>query len=60
MGFVMDGLETEAYDRKYSDRQLLSRIASYFRPWRGRMAGVGAVLALASLSEFGAQVVVSK
>jgi ABC-type multidrug transport system fused ATPase/permease subunit len=56
----MDGLETEAYDRKYSDRQLLSRIASYFRPWRGRMAGVGAVLALASLSEFGAQVVVSK
>jgi ABC-type multidrug transport system fused ATPase/permease subunit len=60
MGFVMDGLETEAYDRKYSDRQLLSRIASYFRPWRGRMAGVGAVLTLASLSEFGAQVVVSK
>jgi ABC-type multidrug transport system fused ATPase/permease subunit len=60
VGFVMDGLETEAYDRKYSDRQLLSRIASYFRPWRGRMAGVGAVLTLASLSEFGAQVVVSK
>ena len=60
MGFVMDGLETEAYDRKYSDRQLLSRIASYFRPWRGRMAAVGAVLAAASLSEFGAQVVVSK
>jgi ATP-binding cassette, subfamily B, bacterial len=60
MGFVMDGLETEAYDRKYSDRQLLSRIASYFRPWRGRMAAVGAVLALASVSEFAAQVVVSK
>ena len=60
MGFIMDGLETEAYDRQYSDRQLLSRIASYFRPWRGRMAGVGGVLALASLSEFAAQVVVSK
>jgi ATP-binding cassette, subfamily B, bacterial len=60
VGFIMDGLETEAYDRKYSDKQLLSRIASYFRPWRGRMAGVGAILALASLSEFGAQVVVSK
>jgi ABC-type multidrug transport system fused ATPase/permease subunit len=60
MGFVMDGLETEAYDRVYSDRQLLSRIASYFRPWRARMAAVGAVLAFASLSEFGAQVVVSK
>jgi ABC-type multidrug transport system fused ATPase/permease subunit len=60
MGFVMDGLETEAYDRQYSDRQLLSRIASYFKPWRGRMTGVGSVLALASLSEFAAQVVVSK
>jgi ABC-type multidrug transport system fused ATPase/permease subunit len=60
VGFIMDGLETEAYDRQYSDRQLLSRIASYFRPWRGRMAGVGGVLALASLSEFAAQVVVSK
>jgi ATP-binding cassette subfamily B protein len=60
MGFVMDGLETEAYDRKYSDKQLLSRIASYFKPWRWRMAAVGGILALASLSEFGAQVVVSK
>jgi ABC-type multidrug transport system fused ATPase/permease subunit len=60
MGFVMDGLEAEAYDRQYSDRQLVSRIASYFRPWRARMAAVGAVLALASLSEFAAQVVVAK
>jgi ABC-type multidrug transport system fused ATPase/permease subunit len=56
----MDGLETEAYDRKYTDRQLFSRILSYFRPWRARMAAVGAVLALASLSEFAAQVLVSK
>jgi ATP-binding cassette subfamily B protein len=60
MGFVMDGLETEAYDRKYSDRQLLGRIAGYFAPWKARIAGVGAVLVLASLSEFAAQVVVSK
>lgn len=60
MGFVMDGLETEAYDRQYSDRQLISRIASYFKPWKWRMAAVGAVLALASLSEFAAQVVVAK
>jgi ABC-type multidrug transport system fused ATPase/permease subunit len=60
MGFIMDGLETEAYDRKYSDSQLLSRIFSYFRPWRARMAAVGGVLALASLSEFAAQVLVSK
>ena len=23
MGFILDGLETEAYDRNYSDRELL-------------------------------------
>ncbi|HOX48828.1 MAG TPA: ABC transporter ATP-binding protein [Spirochaetales bacterium] len=60
MGFVLDGLESEAYDRKYSDRELFGRIGAYFRPWRARIAAVGAVLALASLSEFLAQVVIAK
>jgi ABC-type multidrug transport system fused ATPase/permease subunit len=60
MGFIMDGLETEAYDRSYSDRVLLKRIASYFRPWRWRIALVGLVLALASLADFAAQVVISR
>src|SRR5205809_995599 len=31
MGFVMDGLDAEAYDRAYGDRQLLGRIGAYFR-----------------------------
>ncbi|MDP3179954.1 MAG: ABC transporter ATP-binding protein, partial [Spirochaetaceae bacterium] len=60
MGFVMDGLETEAYDRQYSDKQLVSRILSYFKPFRRKIAAIGGVLALASLSEFVAQVIVSK
>ena len=30
MGFVMDGLDAEAYDRAYGDRQLLGRIGGYF------------------------------
>ncbi|MGO8695889.1 MAG: ABC transporter ATP-binding protein [Rectinemataceae bacterium] len=60
MGFIMDGLEAEAYDRKYSDRQLFSRIIAYFRPFRGRIAAVGGILAMASLSEFAAQVVVAR
>lgn len=59
MGFVMDGLETEAYDRKYSDRDLLKRIGAYFRPFRGRLVLVGLVLAAASLTEFAAQVVIA-
>ncbi len=32
MGFIMDGLDAEAYDRKYTDRDLVRRIARYFRP----------------------------
>jgi ABC-type multidrug transport system fused ATPase/permease subunit len=30
MGFILDGLETESYDREYRDRDLLRRILSYF------------------------------
>lgn len=60
MGFIMDGLESEAYDRKYSDRALAGRIAAYFRPFRARIALVCGVLVLASLSEFTAQLVVAR
>ncbi len=37
MGFVMDGLDAEEYDRSYSDRALIRRITAYFKPHRGRM-----------------------
>ena len=40
MGFF-EGLDAEAYDRKYRDRDLLRRIFGYFRPQRGRMLVVG-------------------
>ena len=32
MPFIMDGLDTEDYDREYSDTDLLKRIGGYFRP----------------------------
>jgi ABC-type multidrug transport system, ATPase and permease components len=32
MGFIMDGLDAEAYDRTYTDRQLIVRIIKYFKP----------------------------
>ncbi|MFK7803691.1 MAG: ABC transporter ATP-binding protein [Anaerolineae bacterium] len=32
MGFVMDGLQAEGYDRQYDDRTLVRRIIGYFRP----------------------------
>ncbi|NJL03347.1 MAG: ABC transporter ATP-binding protein [Chloroflexaceae bacterium] len=37
MGFVIDGLDAEEYDRSYSDRALIRRITDYFKPHRGRM-----------------------
>ena len=50
MGFVMDGLAAEGYDRSYSDRQLLVRIVRYFRPFLPTMAVVsGAIFGAAVL-----------
>jgi ATP-binding cassette subfamily B protein len=42
---VFFGLDTEAYDREYSDRELLRRIFRYFAPHRRRVLIVGAVVA---------------
>jgi ATP-binding cassette, subfamily B, bacterial len=49
MGFIMDGLDAEAYDRKYSDRTLINRIITYFRPERVRLAIVVAAIAAGSI-----------
>ena len=46
MGFILDGLDTEDYDRNYSDKELLSRIAGYFRPHASKMALVALTLAI--------------
>jgi len=51
MGFVLDGLEAEAYDRTYDDRALVRRIATYFRPHTRTMAVVAGMVVLASLTE---------
>lgn len=50
MGFVMDGLSAEGYDREYTDGQLVRRIVKYFRPHLAIMLIVGlAVLVAAAL-----------
>ena len=49
MGFVLDGLDAEAYDRKYSDGELLRRIATYFRPHFKTMVLVSLVTAIGAL-----------
>lgn len=49
MGFIMDGLDAEAYDRKYSDGTLVKRIARYFRSQAKQMAAISGAIVLASL-----------
>ena len=49
MGFIMDGLAAEAYDRSYSDQALIRRIWRYFRPHSGRVALVALMVVLGSL-----------
>ncbi|MBN2471622.1 MAG: ABC transporter ATP-binding protein [Anaerolineae bacterium] len=53
MGFIMDGLDAEAYDRTYSDRELVRRIVSYFKPEVTRMVLVAAAILLTSLVNTG-------
>lgn len=60
MGFILDGLETEAYDRTYRDRDLLARILGYFRPYTGRMALVAAAISLNSVAGTASPILISK
>jgi ATP-binding cassette, subfamily B, bacterial len=56
MAAIMSGLEAEAYDREYSDKELVRRIVDYFRPHRNKLiiitlcviliSGMGAALPL--------------
>lgn len=60
MGFVLDGLDTEAYDRTYSDRELVARIVGYFRPHGRAMFLVAAMLTLNTLTGAGGPILISK
>jgi ATP-binding cassette subfamily B protein len=49
MGFFA-GLNDEKYDRQYTDRQLVSRIITYFKPQTRRMIWIaGLVILLAGI-----------
>ena len=51
MGFIMDGLDAEAYDREYKDRQLLARIIGYFKPHLPTMGMIAILIVLNSLMD---------
>lgn len=49
MGFVMEGISAERYDREYGDRELLRRIYAYFRSHIGLMLLVGGTIFFGAL-----------
>ncbi len=60
MGFVLDGLDTESYDRSYSDRELVRRILGYFRPHIRLMILIAVMIALNSAAGTGGPIIISK
>ncbi|RMD48450.1 MAG: ABC transporter ATP-binding protein, partial [Candidatus Thermofonsia bacterium] len=60
MAAIMRGLEAEAYDRQYDDRQLVSRILHYFRPYLGKLGVMVASVFGISLASAAVPIVVSR
>ncbi|MEM7533077.1 MAG: ABC transporter ATP-binding protein [Chloroflexota bacterium] len=54
------GLEVEAYDRSYSDRELVGRILAYFRPQWRKVALVAFMVSLVSLVSTLTPIVISQ
>ncbi|HSH04032.1 MAG TPA: ABC transporter ATP-binding protein [Anaerolineae bacterium] len=48
MGFILDGLDTEDYDRQYNDSELVRRITHYFSRYSRHMLYVATALVLTS------------
>ena len=59
MGFIMDGLEAEDYDRTYTDAELVIRIIGYFRPHMWKMITVALVVFLSSVMHLLLPIIVS-
>jgi ABC-type multidrug transport system fused ATPase/permease subunit len=51
MGFILDGLEADHYDRNYGDATLVRRIVGYFQPHARKMITVALMVVAASLVE---------
>jgi ATP-binding cassette, subfamily B, bacterial len=60
MAFILDGLETEEYDRQYSDRQLFSRIFKYMKPYAGRLVVITILLFANSIVTSAGPILISR
>ncbi len=59
MGFF-SGLETEGYDRQYTDRELARRMLGYFQPYRRLLVWVVILLLFISLAGSATPIIVSR
>ena len=60
MPFLLDGLDTEDYDRNYKDTELIRRIGGYFRPARAQMLLAAGMLTLNSAAGTGGPILISR
>ncbi|MBN1582615.1 MAG: ABC transporter ATP-binding protein, partial [Anaerolineae bacterium] len=60
MGFILDGLGSETYDRNYSDKELVRRILDRFRPYARPMLLVAGMTALSAIASTGGSILISK
>ena len=59
MAAVMRGLEGEAYDRQYSDKELVRRIVKYFRPHGRKVVIISISVFLMALASAAVPIIVS-
>lgn len=60
MGLLRAGLDAESYDREYNNRELVNRLASYFRPWLRRFIIIVICVTLFSLAQAGAPLLAAR
>jgi len=60
MPFILDGLDSEDYDRTYKDSELLRRITGYFRPYRRQILLASLMLTLNSVAGMSGPILISK
>jgi ABC-type multidrug transport system fused ATPase/permease subunit len=60
MGFFMDGLDAEEYDRNYSDGALVRRILGYFKPQSRKMAFASVAIIGIALLDAGIPIFISR
>jgi ABC-type multidrug transport system fused ATPase/permease subunit len=60
MGFLMDGLDAEAYDRAYTDSQLIARMLGYFKPKLPSMLFVAGMVTLNAVMDTALPVLIAQ